>query len=72
MNNHEKLATLAYPEIEGTFPNNYSSYLKTYFVFILFLTRVIFLTTAKMVPGVAKAIESTTIFCIISSIFVDI
>jgi hypothetical protein len=52
MDNQEKLATLAYPEIEGTFPNNYSSYLKTFFVFILFFTRVIFLTTAKMVPGV--------------------
>jgi hypothetical protein len=72
MDNQEKLATLAYPEIEGTFPNNYSSYLKAFFVFILFFTRVIFLTTAKMVPGVAKAIESITNVCIISSIFVDI
>jgi hypothetical protein len=66
MDNQEKLATLAFPEIEGAFPNNYSSYLKTFFVFILFFKRVIFLTTAKMVPGVAKTIESTTIFCIIS------
>ena len=48
MDNQEKLATLAYPE--------------TFFVFILFFIRVIFLTTAKMVHGVAKAIESTTIF----------